>query len=49
MPYLTAPSGLILVGELTQGKPWAMLSWPFGPQRTVAICSVRHLQSLIQS
>jgi hypothetical protein len=23
-----APSGLIPVGKLTQGKPWAMLSWP---------------------
>jgi hypothetical protein len=22
------------VGNLTQGKPWAKLSWPFGPQRT---------------
>jgi hypothetical protein len=27
-PYLLAPSGLIPVGELTQGKPWAMLFWP---------------------
>jgi hypothetical protein len=27
-PYLTAPSELILVGGLTQGKPWAMLYWP---------------------
>jgi hypothetical protein len=27
-PDLTAPSGLIPVRELTQGKPWAMLSWP---------------------
>jgi hypothetical protein len=33
-PYLAALSGLIRVGKLTQGKPWAMLSWPFGPQRT---------------
>ena len=23
-----APSGLILVGEITQGKPWAKLFWP---------------------
>jgi hypothetical protein len=23
--------GLFWSGELTQGKPWAMLSWPFGP------------------
>jgi hypothetical protein len=22
------------VGNLTEGKPWAKLSWPFGPQRT---------------
>ena len=27
-PYLPAPSGLIPLGELTQGKPWAMLFWP---------------------
>jgi hypothetical protein len=27
-PYLPAPSGLIPRGELTQGKPWAMLFWP---------------------
>jgi hypothetical protein len=27
-PYLAAPSGLIRVVEITQGKPWAMLSWP---------------------
>jgi len=20
------------LGKLTQGKPWAKLSWPFGPQ-----------------
>ena len=26
-PYLPAPSGLIPRGELTQGKPWAMLFW----------------------
>jgi len=31
-PYLLAPSGLIRVGGNTQGKPWAMLSWPFGPK-----------------
>ena len=24
---LLAPAGLILVGELIQGKPWAMLFW----------------------
>jgi hypothetical protein len=29
---VTAPSGPIRLGELTQGKPWAKLSWPFGPQ-----------------
>jgi hypothetical protein len=23
-----APAGLLLVGVLTQGKPWAKLSWP---------------------
>jgi hypothetical protein len=27
-PYLAAPSGLTRVGGITQGKPWAMLSWP---------------------
>jgi hypothetical protein len=27
-PYLVAPSGQIRLGELTQGKPWAMFSWP---------------------
>jgi hypothetical protein len=27
-PFLLAPSGLIPLGELTQGKPWAMLFWP---------------------
>jgi hypothetical protein len=27
-PNLVAPSGLILVRGITQGKPWAMLSWP---------------------
>jgi hypothetical protein len=27
-PYLPAPSGLIPLRELTQGKPWAMLFWP---------------------
>jgi hypothetical protein len=27
-PYLAAPSGLIRMGGITQGKPWAMLSWP---------------------
>jgi hypothetical protein len=27
-PYLVAPSGLIRVGRFSQGKPWAMLSWP---------------------
>jgi hypothetical protein len=27
-PYLVAPPGLIRVGGITQGKPWAMLSWP---------------------
>jgi hypothetical protein len=27
-PYLVAPSGLIRMGEITQGKPWTMLSWP---------------------
>ena|ERR1700722_7144801 len=26
--YLMAPSGLIRVGEITQGKPWAKLFWP---------------------
>jgi hypothetical protein len=26
--YRTAPSGLIPVGDQTQGKPWAKLSWP---------------------
>jgi len=25
---LVAPSGLIRVGGITQGKPWAMLFWP---------------------
>jgi hypothetical protein len=30
-PYGAAPSGLIRVGEITQGKPWAKLFWPFGP------------------
>jgi hypothetical protein len=34
-PYLMAPSGLIRLGGITQGKPWAMLSWPFGPQTTL--------------
>jgi hypothetical protein len=32
-PCLVAPSGLIRMGGITQGKPWAMLSWPFGPWR----------------
>jgi hypothetical protein len=27
-PYRTAPSGLLPVGDQTQGKPWAKLSWP---------------------
>jgi hypothetical protein len=27
-PCLLTPSGLIRVGEITQGKPWAKLSWP---------------------
>jgi hypothetical protein len=27
-PYRTAPSGLIPVGDQTQGEPWAKLSWP---------------------
>jgi hypothetical protein len=27
-PYLLAPSGLIRLRGITQGKPWAMLSWP---------------------
>jgi hypothetical protein len=31
-PYLVAPSGLNTFFWLTQGKPWAKLSWPFGPQ-----------------
>src|ERR1700722_2283429 len=26
--YLAAPSGLTPVGDLTPGKPWAMLFWP---------------------
>ena len=26
--YLSAPSGLIGVEEITQGKPWAKLFWP---------------------
>src|ERR1700675_2641399 len=26
--YLVAPSGLIRLGGITQGKPWAMLFWP---------------------
>jgi hypothetical protein len=34
-PYLVAPSGLIRLGGITQGKPWAILSWPFGPQSTL--------------
>jgi hypothetical protein len=31
-PYLVAPSGPIRVWAITQGKPWAILSWPFGPK-----------------
>jgi hypothetical protein len=27
-----APSGLLTLGRVSQGKPWAMLSWPFGPK-----------------
>jgi hypothetical protein len=26
-----APSGLLTLGLVSQGKPWAKLSWPFGP------------------
>jgi hypothetical protein len=32
LAYQIAPSGLIRVWELTQGKPWAKLSCPFGAQ-----------------
>jgi hypothetical protein len=31
-PYGNGPFRAHSVGELTQGKPWAKLSWPFGPQ-----------------
>jgi hypothetical protein len=31
IPNPAAPSGLNTFFWLTQGKPWAMLSWPFGP------------------
>jgi hypothetical protein len=31
-PDFCRPFRAMLAGELTQGKPWAMLSWPFGPQ-----------------
>jgi hypothetical protein len=27
-PHLVAPSGLIRVVAITQGEPWAILSWP---------------------
>jgi hypothetical protein len=27
-PVLVAPSGLIRMGGITKGKPWAVLSWP---------------------
>jgi hypothetical protein len=32
--FLEAPSGLRTFFWLTRGKPWAMFSWRFGPQRT---------------
>jgi CheY-like chemotaxis protein len=36
--YRTAPSGPIRLGKiLTQGKPWAMLSWPFEPRQACAL------------
>jgi hypothetical protein len=28
------------VGELSQGKPWAMLSWPFGPKNSPTPLSI---------
>jgi hypothetical protein len=34
MQSRTAPSGPTRSGDITQGKPWAMLSRPFGPQTT---------------
>jgi len=51
-PNLEAPSGLIGRRVTTQGKPWAMLSWPlratewersnfFGPRDTKHIGDVR--------
>jgi len=27
-----APSGLVMLECVSQGKPWAKLSWPFGPK-----------------
>jgi hypothetical protein len=27
-----APSGLLTLGCVSQGKPWAKLSWPVGPK-----------------
>jgi hypothetical protein len=36
-----APSGLLTLGCLSQGKPWAELSWPVGPKtRTQALGNV---------
>jgi hypothetical protein len=27
-----APSGLLTLGRVSQGEPWAKFSWPFGPK-----------------
>jgi hypothetical protein len=53
-PYLVAPSGRTRTGGITQGKPWAMLSWPlratewkrpnsFGP------CYAKHMRCQLHS
>jgi hypothetical protein len=30
--FSVAPSGQIRIWGITQGEPWAMFSWPFGPK-----------------
>jgi hypothetical protein len=46
---LVAPSGPIRVGGITQGKPWAMLSWPLRATErkrpnSIGLYDARHIQ-----
>src|ERR1700722_14126017 len=45
--YLMAPSGLVRVGEITHGKPWAKLFWPLRATDWAASClwtGAKHVQ-----